>query len=132
MGVPLYRYMKALSARGLKVTEQTLAQWVIRAAEVAKPVADEALRVLLEESNGVVHADETKLLVLDSLRDEARVDSYVFVYSSSAFAHPVDVYDFAGSRAVDPENSPLAGFEGTAVTDGYDGYNALRCKKQYK
>ncbi len=130
MGIPLYRYGNALAARGLKVTEQTLAQWVIRAAEIARPVADEAMRVLLEESNGVVHADETKLLVLDSLKNEDRRDSYVFVYSSSAFAHPVDVYDFRGSRAVDPEDSPLAAFGGTLVVDGYAGYNALPCKKQ--
>ena len=130
MGIPLYRYGKALAARGLKVTEQALAQWVIRSAELARPVADEALRVLLEESNGVIHADETKLLVLDSLRDEGRRDSYVFVYSSSAFARPVDVYDFNGSRVVDPEGSPLAAFRGTVVVDGYDGYNALACRRQ--
>ena len=97
------------------MTEQALAQWVIRAAEIAKPVAEEAMRTLLEGSNGVIHADETKLLVLDSLKDEGRRDSYVFVYSSSAYAHPIDVYDFAGSRAVDPEKSPLAKFGGTIV-----------------
>ena len=130
MGMPLYRYKNALAARGLKVTEQALAQWVIRAAGIAKPVADEAMRLLLGESNGVVHADETRLLVLDSLKNEGRRDSYVFVYSSSAYTHPIDVYDFAGSRAVDPERSPLAKFEGTIVVDGYAGYNALRCRKQ--
>lgn len=130
MGIPLYRYKNALVARGLKVTEQTLAQWVVRAAALAKPVADEALRVLLTESNGVVHADETRLLVLDSLKNEGRRDSYVFVYSSSAYAHPVDYYDFRGSREVDPETSPLSGFVGTLVVDGYAGYNALPCRKQ--
>ena len=130
MGMPLCRYKNALAGRGLKVTEQTLAQWVIRAAEIAKPVAEEAMRVLLEESNGVVHADETRLLVLDSLKSEGGRDSYVFVYSSSAYTHPMDVYDFAGSRAVDPGKSPLAGLNGTIVVDGYAGYNALRCRKQ--
>ena len=130
MGIPLYRYKNALAARGLKVSEQTLAQWAIRAAEIARPVAEEAMRTLLEDSNGVVHADETRLLVLDSLKGEGRRDSYVFVYSSSAYTHPIDVYDFAGSRAVDPEKSPLAGFGGTIVVDGYAGYNALRCKRQ--
>ena len=130
MGIPLYRYKNALGARGLNVTEQALAQWVIRAAEIAKPVAEEAMRTLLENSNGVVHADETRLLVLDSLKGEGRRDSYVFVYSSSAYTFPIDVYDFAGSRAVDPGKSPLAGFDGTIVVDGYAGYNALRCKRQ--
>jgi len=130
MGIPLYRYRNALAARGLKVTEQALAQWVIRAAEMAKPVAEEAMRALLSEANGVVHADETKLLVLDSLKREGRRDSYVFVYSSSAYAHPIDVYDFAGSRAVDPKASPLSGFDGTLVVDGYAGYGLLPCKRQ--
>ena len=130
MGIPLYRYRAALAARGLRVSEQALAQWVIRAAELARPVADEALRVLLGESNGVVHADETTLLVLDSLKGEGRRDSYVFVYSSSAYTRPVDYYDFAGSREVDPESSPIAGFSGTLVVDGYAGYNALSCRKQ--
>ena len=130
MGVPLYRYGNALAARGLNVTEQTLAQWVIRSAEIAKPIAREAARVLMDESNGVIHADETTLLVLDSLRNEGRRDSYVFVYSSSAFAHPVDVYDFRGARSVDPKAFPLAPFDGTLVVDGYVGYDALPCKKQ--
>ena len=112
------------------MTEQALAQWVIRAAETAKPVADEAMRALLENSNGVIHADETRLLVLDSLKNEGRRDSYVFVYSSSAYTFPIDVYDFAGLRAVDPGKSPLAGFDGTIVVDGYAGYNSLKCKKQ--
>ena len=130
MGIPLYRYKNALAARGLKVTEQTLAQWMIRSAALAKPVAKEALRVLLTESNGAIHADETTLLVLDSLKGEGRRDSYVFVYSSSAYAHPVDCYDFRGSREVDPETSPLSGFGGTLVVDGYAGYNSLPCRKQ--
>ena len=130
MGIPLYRYGNALAARGLRVTEQTLAQWAIRAAALAKPVADEALRTLLRESNGVAHADETKPLVLDSLKSEGRRDSYVFVYSSSAYGHPVDYYDFRGSREVDPATSPLSGFDGTLVVDGYAGYNSLPCKKQ--
>ena len=130
MGIPLYRYRNALAARGLKVTEQALAQWVIRAAEIAKPVAEEAMRTLLSEANGVVHADETKLLVLDSLKNEGRRDSYVFVYSSSAHSHLIDVYDFAGSRAVDPKASPLSGFDGTLVVDGYAGYGLLPCKRQ--
>ena len=130
MGIPLYRYKNALAARGLRVTEQALAQWIIRSARIAGPVAEEALKALLAESNGVVHADETTLLVLDSLKGEGRRDSYVFVYSSSAYAHPVDYYDFRGSREVDPETSPLSGFDGTLVVDGYAGYNALPCRKQ--
>ena len=68
--------------------------------------------------------------MLDSLKGEGRRDSYVFVYSSSAYSHPVDCYDFRGSREVDPKTSPLSGFDGTLVVDGYAGYNALPCRKQ--
>lgn len=129
MGIPLYRYQKFLASHRIRVTEQTLANWAMRTAEALSPVCEEMRKELVRGSSGAIHADETTLEVLDS-PDPMRKKSYIFVYSSDYYSHPVDVYDFSQSRETAGSADLLEGFGGALVVDGYAGYNEVPLRKQ--
>ena len=128
MGVPLYRFREAMAQAGLDVTEATLANWGVKAPEALRPLRDLMAKELVDGSEGCIHCDETTLQVIDG--EEGRKKSYVFVYSSSYYAHAVDLYDFSATRKTDRTREILKGFPGVLVVDGYAGYDDLPNEKQ--
>lgn len=63
MGVPIYRQEQELNRRGIRLSRQTMSNWVLKAAEAyLKPVYDHLHRELLARE--VLYADETTLQVL--------------------------------------------------------------------
>ena len=128
MGVPLYRFQGTMAQAGLPVTEATLANWGVKAPEKLRPLRDLMAKELVEGSEGCIHCDETTLQVIDG--EDGRKKSYVFVYSSSYYAHAVDLYDFSATRKTDRTRDLLKGFGGALVVDGYAGYDDIPNEKQ--
>lgn len=129
LGVPLYRYGSWLDSRGLTVSEATMANWVIKASEILKPIASLMADELFSGSEGCIHSDETELRVIGDGSGE-RKQSYVFVLSSSYYAHPVDLYEFKESRKADWLLGRLKGLDVTLVCDAYPGYKKLGVRRQ--
>ena len=62
MGVPLYRLESYFKNMQINLTRQTMANWIISASNLTKPIYDEMKKELV--SARIIHADETELEVL--------------------------------------------------------------------
>ena len=100
-GLPLYRQESMFKQHGIELSRKTMADWIIRCAELFKPLYDQLHQHILKQP--VIAADETTLKVVES----EKVNSYMWLYASGA-----------GQCAVDF----LKGYSGYLQVDGYQGY----------
>ena len=125
MASPLYRQEQEWGRQGLKLSRQTMSNWVLRAAEDwLKPVYDELhLRLVKRE---VLHADETTLQVLQEPGRKAQTKSYMWLYRTSGDAkYHIVLYEYQPSRKAEHAEEFLNGFSGYLHADGYQGYHKL-------
>lgn len=125
MHSPLYRQAQELQRGGIKLSRQTMSNWVLHASEDwLKPLYDELHRRLVKSA--VLHADETTLQVLQEPGKKAQSKSYMWLYRTSGDTDkPIVLYEYTPNRK--PENAEkfLAGFHGYLHADGYQGYHNL-------
>ena len=125
MGSPLYRQEQEWNRQGVKLSRQTMSNWILRAAEDwLKPVYEELHRKLVQHE--VLHADETTLQVLKEPGKSAQSKSYMWLYrTGSDVEHPIVLYEYSPNRK--PKNAEvfLEGFKGWLHADGYPGYHSL-------
>ena len=103
MGSPLYRQEQEWNRQGVKLSRQTMSNWILRAAEDwLKPVYEELHRKLVQHK--VLHADETTLQVLREPWKSAQSKSYMWLYRTSGDAeHPIVLYEYSPNRK--PKNA---------------------------
>lgn len=128
---PLYRQEQQFERDGIKLSRQTLANWMIKGAHTwLKPLYDEMQRELL--SKQVLHADETVLEVLREPGRAADTQSYMWLYRTSRDDVPIVLYDYTMGRSGDFAKRYLKGFSGFIHTDGYAGYHKLETDPDHK
>ncbi|SOE49828.1 Transposase [Burkholderia sp. OK233] len=98
-GTPLYRMAHALARADIEVGRATLANWIIRPAELHYSRLYEALRKTLL-SQQLIHGDETTVQVLKEPGKAAQSTSYMWVYRSAEdCCEPVVLFDYQPGRA---------------------------------
>ncbi|GMA59306.1 hypothetical protein GCM10025858_38090 [Alicyclobacillus sacchari] len=123
-GMPLYRQEQQFARHGYPLSRQTLANWVVYAAETwLEPLYAKLRQVLLAQR--YLHADETTLQVLHEAGRAAQTQSYMWVYRSGMDGRPMVLYDYQETRSADHPRRFLAGFQGYLHVDGYAGYEGL-------
>lgn len=122
---PLYRLEQEMERAGIKLTRQTMSNWILHASDDwLKPVYEQLHRELLKRS--VLHADETTLQVLKEPGKAATGKSYMWLYRTSGDAeHPIVLYDYRPNRKSENAEAFLRGFSGWLHADGYQGYHKL-------
>jgi transposase len=116
-GTPLYRMAHALARADIELSRGTLANWIIRPAELHYSRLYEALRRTLL-SQQLVHGDETTVQVLKEPGRAAQNTSYMWVYRSGEDCpEPVVLFDYQPGRGQEYPQSFLAGYEGLLMTD---------------
>jgi transposase len=125
MAVPLYRQEQSWQREGVALSRQTMANWVIRAAEdFLLPIYSLLLTVMLLHK--VLHADETTCQVLKEPGKKANTNSYMWLYRTSGeAAHPIILYEYQATRSSAHPARFLKGWEGYLHADGYSGYHNL-------
>ena len=122
--LPLYRMEQEFTRSGVPISRQTMAGWVIRTAERYLSLPYDRLKAELL-GHGVIHADETPVLVSKDGRP-AGSKSYMWVYRSNVLDEdPVVIYEYQKTRKADHPKEFLKDFSGTVVTDGYEVYHKL-------
>jgi transposase len=134
--LPYYR-QEAINARsGVHTPRSTLAQWSGRAGAALEPLYDVHKRFVLRD--GVLHADETPVAMLDPGAGKTR-RAYVWAYARGAFdATPGVVYDFCLGRGahypikfLGPPREGEQGWRGTLVRDEYGAYDSVLDAKKH-
>ena len=123
-GLPLYRIEKELSRVGLDIQRTTLANWMIKTAELLSPIYQALHQALLKES--VIHGDETTLQVLKEPNKKAESKSYLWAYASPEHSlTPITLFEYQPGRAHDYPKLFLDKYAGSIMTDGYSAWCML-------
>ena len=122
---PLYRLEQEFNREGLKLSRQTMANWMLNTSDVwLRPIYDVLHRNLCRET--VLHGDETTLQVLKESGKAATSKSYMWLYRTSGCAEsPIALYEYQPSRKAAHAEEFLKGFSGWLHADGYQGYHKL-------
>ena len=121
-GLPLYRIEKIFSSDGVNISRQSLASYMIRLAEELESVYNKLKEKLLNNRVKVIHADETTLKVIDT---KERINSYMFVYTSSYYDYPIAIYEYQIDRGSAHIKKFFNNYSGYIVCDAYSGYNVI-------
>ena len=125
MASPLYRQEQEWARQGVKLSRQTMSNWVLRAAQDhLLSVYEELHRQLVKRE--VLHADETTLQVLHEPGKKAQAKSYMWLYRTGREdGPPIVLYEYQPSRKAEHAAKFLEGFSGYLHADGYQGYHKL-------
>jgi transposase/uncharacterized coiled-coil protein SlyX len=123
LALPLYRQEQWLTSRGLELLRQTLANWVMRGADLLEPVYLRMREVLVEQD--ALHADETPVQVLHEPERPAQSQSRMWVYCNGREGPPLVLYDYQTGRGSEHPMRFLHGFSGYLHVDGYEAYEKL-------
>ena len=125
MGSPLYRQEQEWRQKGILLSRQTMANWLIKASELwLEPIYEEMKRRLC--GHEVLHADETTLQVLKEPGKAAQSKSYMWLFRTSGEAkQQLVVYDYQPDRKYARPEEFLKDFSGYLHADGYEGYHKL-------
>ncbi|WOG29906.1 IS66 family transposase [Endozoicomonas sp. 8E] len=121
--LPLYRQVSILKRLNVDISRATLANWMIRTAQLLTPLYD-ALKLQLLKQPAIM-ADETTLQVLKEPGREAASKSYMWLYRNGAYSTPIVIYEYQQGRGSEHPISFLAGYQGTLQCDGYSAYKKL-------
>lgn len=123
---PLYRQEQDYIRKGIPITRNNMAHWVIRGSNDWLQLMYDRLQELLLERD-VIHMDETTLEVLSEPHRPATSNSYMWVASTSAYdaQKSIALYHYTETRASYQARSFLGCYQGFIHVDGYAGYDSL-------
>lgn len=124
LGLPLYRQEQQFSRLGIDLSRQTMANWLLAAAEPWLKILFDRMHEHLVLRD-ILHADETTLQVLREPGRMAETKSYMWLYRTGREGPPIVLYDYQTTRAGKHPDRFLSGFKGYLHTDGYSGYGKL-------
>ena len=121
----LYRLEQEFNRQGLRLSRQTMANWLLNISEKwLRPVYDTLREQLCKEP--VLHADETTLQVLKEPGRSSTSKSYMWLYRTSGCAKQgIVLYEYQPTRKAEHAERFLQGFSGWLHADGYQGYHRL-------
>lgn len=123
LSVPFYRQEQHFTGRGLNLTRQTMANWMILGAEMLAPLYKHLHAFLLQQD--VLHADETVVQVLREEDRKAQTPSRMWVYCTGGESPPLVLYNYQPTRGSQHPTRFLEGFLGYLQVDGYEAYEKL-------
>ena len=124
MGVPLYRQEKQWERRGINLSRQNMANWIMAAQHWLQPIYDRMKEELLKQY--AIYADETTVQVLKEDGRRAEAQSYMWLYRSGRYGPGIVLFEYQPNRSKEHPREFLKGFKGYLVTDAYAGYNDVK------
>lgn len=125
-GTPLYRMEDVLARSNIAVSRGTLANWIIRLAELHYMRIYDALKQILR-SQWLIHGDETTVQVLKEQGRKAQDTSYMWVYRSAADSEqPVVLLEYQPGRGGEHPRAFLGDYAGTLMTDGWPAWRTVK------
>ncbi|HWV13872.1 MAG TPA: IS66 family transposase [Cellvibrio sp.] len=126
--LPLYRQASIFKRMGVEIDRTTLANWMVRCGKLVQPLINLLHEKMLEQS--VLHADETRVQVLDEEGRAAESQSFMWVLRSTPPDCAAVLYRYQPTRSGKAAEDLIDGFSGALMTDGYAAYQAV-CQKNH-
>jgi len=117
--LPFYRQSKMFARHPIVIPDNTIAGWVMAAAEQLEPLREAFFKEF--SSINVLQADESPVKVL-----KPEKKGYMWFYHSYMPGKRFILLDFNLSRSAAVVDERLKGFKGLLQTDGYSGYTTQR------
>jgi transposase len=124
--LPLYRQEKMLRRIGIDIPRATLSLWVIRAAELLKPMMQMNQRNIL--AYDIAYSDETTVQVLKEKNKGVASKKYMWLFAGGPPDKFAYYYHYHHSRTHDVAINFFQGYKGYIHCDGFPGYDALTSK----
>lgn len=121
--LPLYRQSKIFMQQGIDIPANTLGNWIMQSGEALSPLGL-ALKTEINNTHNL-QADESPVTMLSQ-----KSKGYMWCYNSLEPENRFVLFEYSNNRSSDTVNKTLANYSGIMQTDGYDGYNYLRAKKE--
>ncbi len=124
-GLPLYRQEQQFKRDGIRLSRQTLSNWIINiSGNYIRHIYNRMHELILEKD--LLHADETEVEVLKEPGREATTKSYMWVYRTGKYdITPMVLFDYQPGRNGEYAKDFLKGYKGYLHVDGYAGYNKV-------
>lgn len=119
--LPLNRQSERLSRSGIDISRKTLCDWVMRCADLLKPIVEVMRKDILLFPK--IHTDDTKVPIQsESKTKEGRLWIYLGFGSQ---APPTAVYNYTPDRKQKWALEFLQNYKGYLQADAYQGYDKL-------
>lgn len=124
LGVPLYRQRNYWQHQGIDISDQCMANWMIKGVEIIKPVYQLLHERLMAQQ--FLQGDETPYQVLREPGKAATSKSYIWLARTiRQVEHQMVFYYYSASRAGAVAQKLYRNFTGVLQCDGYQGYNRV-------
>lgn len=127
--LPLHRQEQMLRRIGIDIPRSTLCLWVIRSAELLKPMMDIIQRQIMQYD--VAYSDETTVQVLKDPNKCAANKKYMWIFAGGSPDKFAFYYQYHHSRAHDVAAEFFDGYKGYIHCDGFPGYDTLAAKSPH-
>jgi len=127
--LPLHRQEKMLRRIGVDIPRATLSLWVIRSAELLKPMLALIHKNIIRYD--VAYADETTTQVLKDPNKGVHSKKYMWVFAGGPPDQFAFYYRYHHSRSHDVPLEFFEGYRGYIHCDGYAGYDAVAAKSPH-
>lgn len=117
-----------LAREDIKISRQTLSQWVVRAGLALEPLYDEMMRQILNSNN--VFVDETPIDMLDPGKGKVHKAFMWVLCGGIERDPPYRVYEFYTDRKHANAEKLLKDYRGFVHSDKYGAYEALANAKK--
>lgn len=124
--LPLHRQEQMLRRIGIDIPRSTLCLWVIRSAELFKPMMKIIHKNII--SYDIAYTDETTTQVLKEPNKGIQSKKYMWLFAGGSPDKFAFYYHYHHSRTHDVALSFFAEYKGYIHCDGFPGYDALAAK----
>lgn len=123
-GLPLYRQEAQWRMLDMRISRQTMSNWIILATDSWLKLIYDRLHWHLIKRD-IIMADESSLQVLHEKDRPATSTSYMWLYCSGRDGPPIILFNYQQTRETKHPEKFLSGFSGYLCTDGYAAYYRL-------
>ena len=124
--LPLYRQEQMLRRIGVDIPRSTLCLWVIRCAELLKPLMNIIKQQII--SYDIAYSDETTIQVLKDPNKGVQSKKYMWLFAGGLPDKFSFYYHYHHARSHDVAVNFFDGYKGYIHCDGFPGYDTLAAK----
>ncbi len=119
--LPLHRLEGIFERQGMKISRQTMNDWVLRCAELCVPLHQRMIAIVLDSF--AIHTDDTSVKIRDAWK-KLKYTGRFWTYVGDGL-HPLTVFDYTTSHKRDGPATFLKNYRGYLQADAFNGYDGI-------